>query len=198
MCLSFTLLFSSHFNLYSVLNLFFHVDNAKANITCASANRGVLVSGRIHSSLTTSTTRRLLKSSSRRNPATKTGCRRTCVTRDSTMRPSGKRSLHHCPFMSDKNQRTEDKAYHSYEESLLPTQSFFAHSRTGRPVHELSSLSSCSRKKPSRKMENETIRILLERQKKSKFTLILQPRFKDTNFKYPGIEWNYRVSAKRN
>ena len=34
----------------SVLNLFFHVDNAKANITCASANRGVLLSGRIHSS----------------------------------------------------------------------------------------------------------------------------------------------------
>ena len=29
-CLSFTLLFSSHFYVYSVLNLFFHVDNAKA------------------------------------------------------------------------------------------------------------------------------------------------------------------------
>ena len=57
------------------------------------------------------------------------------------------------------------QAYHSYEESLLPTQSFFAHSRTVRPVHELSSLSSCSREKPSREMENETIRILLERQK---------------------------------
>ena len=51
------------------------------------------------SSLTTSTTRRLLKSSSRRNPATKTGCLRTCVARNSTMRPSGKRSFHHCPFM---------------------------------------------------------------------------------------------------
>ena len=37
------------------------------------------------------------------------------------------------------------QAYHSYEESLLPAQSFFAHFRTGRPVHELSSLSSCSR-----------------------------------------------------
>ena len=79
------------------------------------------------------------------------------------------------------------QAYHSYEESLLPTQSFFAHSRTVRPVHELSSLSSCSREKQSRKMENETIRILLERQK-SKFSLILEPRLKDTNFKYPGIK----------
>ena len=56
------------------------------------------------------------------------------------------------------------QAYHSHEESLLPAQSFFAHSRTWRPVHELSSLSSC-REKPSREMENETIRILFKRQK---------------------------------
>ena len=56
------------------------------------------------------------------------------------------------------------QAYHSHEESLLPAQSFFAHSRTGRPVHELSSLSSC-KEKPSREMENETIRILFEKQK---------------------------------
>ena len=32
-----------------------------------------------------------------------------CLTRNSTMRPSGKRSLHHCSFRSEKNQRTEDK-----------------------------------------------------------------------------------------
>ena len=49
MCLSFTYLFSSHFYLYSDLNSF-HVDNAKANNPCASANRGVLPVGRIHSS----------------------------------------------------------------------------------------------------------------------------------------------------
>ena len=53
------------------------------------------------------------------------------------------------------------QTYHSHEESLLPAQSFFAHSRTQRPVHELSS---CGQK-PSGKMENERIRILLERQK---------------------------------
>ena len=53
------------------------------------------------------------------------------------------------------------QAYHSYEESLLPAQSFFTHARTGRPVHELSS---CSQKS-SRETENERIRILLERQK---------------------------------
>ena len=28
------------------------------------------------------------------------------------------------------------QAYHSYEESSLPAQSFFAHSRTGRPVQQ--------------------------------------------------------------
>ena len=58
------------------------------------------------------------------------------------------------------------QAYHSFEESLLPSQSLsVCHARTGRPVHELSSLSSRSREKPSRDSENERIRILLERQK---------------------------------
>ena len=60
--------------------------------------------------------------------------------------------------------RISGQAYHSHEEKLLPAQSFFAHSRTGRPVHELSSLSS-RREKPSREMENGTIMILLKRQK---------------------------------
>ena len=53
------------------------------------------------------------------------------------------------------------QAYHSHEEILLPAQSFFAHTRTGRPVHELSS---CQKRKSSRDLENEQIRILLERQ----------------------------------
>ena len=44
------------------------------------------------------------------------------------------------------------QAYHSDEESLLPAQSFFTHTRTGRPVHELSS---CQKRKSSREMENE-------------------------------------------
>ena len=58
------------------------------------------------------------------------------------------------------------QAYQYYKESLVPAQSLsVCHTRTGRPVHELSSLSSCSRKKPSRDSENERIRILLERQK---------------------------------
>ena len=48
------------------------------------------------------------------------------------------------------------QACHSFEESLLQAQSFsVCHSKTGRPAHELSSLSSCSKEKPSRDSENE-------------------------------------------
>ena len=80
------------------------------------------------------------------------------------MRTSGKRYLHHCSTQERGESGDRSQAYHSNEESLLPAQSFFAHSRTERPVHELISLCSC-REKPSREMENETIRILLEKQK---------------------------------
>ena len=56
------------------------------------------------------------------------------------------------------------QTYHSHEESLLPAQSSFAHTRTVRPAHELSS---CQKRKSSREMENERIRILLERQERA-------------------------------
>ena len=72
--------------------------------------------------------------------------------RNSTMRFSEKRYFHHCSFRSEKNQRTGDSAYHSHEESLLPAQSFFAHTRTERPIYELSS---CQKRKSSRDLENE-------------------------------------------
>ena len=73
------------------------------------------------------------------------------------------------PLFIQEREESSDRrqAYHSDEESLLPTQSFFAHSRTGRRVHELSSLSSCR--------ENETIRI--------KFSLFSEPRFRNMNLK---------------
>ena len=72
------------------------------------------------------------------------------------------RTLSSPMFIQEANLR---QAYHSFEESLLPSQSLsVCHVRTGRLVDEFSSLSSC-REKPSREMENETIRILLERQK---------------------------------
>ena len=53
------------------------------------------------------------------------------------------------------------QTYHSHEESLLPAQSFFTRTRTGRLLHELSS---GQKRKSSRDLENERIRILLERQ----------------------------------
>ena len=84
---------------------------------------------------------------------------------NSTMRPSGKRSLHHCSFRSEKNQRTEDKLITLVKKVCCQLSLFVCHSRTGRPVHELSSLSSCSREKPNRDSEDERIRILFERQK---------------------------------
>ena len=72
-------------------------------------------------------------------------------------------------FIQERGESADRRqAYHSLEESLLPTQSLFAHSRTVRPLHELSSLSSCTEKQ-SREMENETIRILQERQKEQIF-----------------------------
>ena len=55
------------------------------------------------------------------------------------MRMSEKRHLHHSSFRSEKKPANLRLAYHSYEESLLPTQSFFAHTSTERPVYEPSS-----------------------------------------------------------
>ena len=61
------------------------------------------------SSSTTSTTQRLLQRSSRTHPATQIQSLRTRAMRNSTMRLSEKRYLHHRSFMSEKNQRTRDK-----------------------------------------------------------------------------------------
>ena len=56
------------------------------------------------------------------------------------------------------------QTYHSQEESLLPAQSFFKRTSTERPVYEPSSNLS-QKRKSSRDLENERVRILLERQK---------------------------------
>ena len=55
------------------------------------------------------------------------------------------------------------QTYHSHEESLLPAQSFFTRASTGRPVYEPSSALS-QKRKSSRDLDNEQIRILFERQ----------------------------------
>ena len=74
------------------------------------------------------------------------------------------------------------QTYHSHEESLLPAQSFFTRTSTGRPVYEPSSDLS-QKRKSSRDLANERIRILLERQKKNKFLLKSDLRSRSTNFK---------------
>ena len=54
------------------------------------------------------------------------------------------------------------QAYHSHEESFFASSVLFRTQVRGRPIYELSS---CQKPKLSREMENERIRILLERQK---------------------------------
>ena len=78
------------------------------------------------------------------------------------MRPLGKRSLHHGSFRSEKNQRTEDKLITLMKKVCCQLSLFFAHTSMGRPENE-PSLS--QKRKCGRDMENETIRILLEKLK---------------------------------
>ena len=60
--------------------------------------------------------------------------------------------------------------YHSHEESLLPAQSFFTRTSTGRPVFGPSSGPNLSLKRiSSHDLGNEQIQILLERQKEQIF-----------------------------
>ena len=72
------------------------------------------------------------------------------------------------------------QAYHSNEESLLPAQSFFAHSRTERPVHELGSLSSCRENQVAKSKTRQSGFSLND---KSKFSLIVEQRFTNTSSK---------------
>ena len=71
------------------------------------------------------------------------------------------------------------QTYHSHEESLLTAQSFFIPTSTERPVYEPSSNLS-QKRKSSRDLENERIRILLGRQKKKQ--ILAEVRSVITNF----------------
>ena len=74
------------------------------------------------------------------------------------------------------------QAYHSHEESLLPAQSFFTRTSTGRPVHEPSSDFS-QKRKSSRDLENGLLK-----DKKSKFLVMSDLRSRNTIFKPSLIE----------
>ena len=114
-------------------------------------------------SLTTSTNQRLLKSSSR--SIQRYGAL-LLVWRGTRRRDHRQSALF--TTVHSGGRRTSGPKTSLFEESLLPAQSFpVCLASTGRLVHELSSPSSRSREKPSRDSENERIRILLERQKRT-------------------------------
>ena len=147
MCLSFTFLFPFHFYLYSVLNLFFHVDNAKAMIPCASANWRVLLSGRIHSS------HRLWAQAPWRLPPLRDYCKDLpgwirrrgygalvlvwCRARRWDHRESAIFTTVHSG--ARRTSEPETSLSLSWRMFVAISVLFFAHTRTGRPVHELSS-----------------------------------------------------------
>ena len=153
------------------------------------------------SSLTTSTTQRLLKWSSRKNPATKIRSPRTCVTRNSTMRPSGKRYLFQCSFRNEENQRTEDNLI-TLVKKVCCQLSSFSHTQ--------------ERRDPCTKLvEANKNQVVKWKMKESGFFLLERPKKANSRWrenrdsekrissrfwwkKYSRIEWNYRVSAKRN
>ena len=77
---------------------------------------------------------------------------------------SEKRYLHNCSLRSKKNQRTRDKLTILMKKVCHQLSPCFTRTSTVKPVYETSSNFS-QKRKSSRDLENEQIRILLERQK---------------------------------
>ena len=133
------------------------------------------------SSLTTSTTRRLLKSSSVTNPATR--CPRTCSTRNSTTRPSAERSLHHCSFRSEKNQRTVDKLITLVKKVRCQLSPFLCVTQErGDPCTNLVRQVRAAEKTTSPTQKTSEPGFSMN-DKKSKFSLIVELRFTNTSSK---------------
>ena len=129
-------LFSSLSYLYSDLHSFFHVDSAKGNNCCAFAQWGVLHPGDFPSShrLWANVLEIFQEESGDIDTEPSYWC--DAELDDDTI---GK-ALSSPLFIQEREEPADrGQAYHSHEESLLSPQSFFAHARTGRPVHELSS-----------------------------------------------------------
>ena len=77
------------------------------------------------------------------------------------MRPSGRRYLHHCSFRSEKNQRTGDKLITLMKKVCCQLSPFSHTQERGDPYTNSVRV---KKRKSSGEMENERIRILLERQ----------------------------------
>ena len=155
-CLSFLF-----FNLDTDLHLFFHVDNAKAHHPCASANRPTGYKPKLPDDFHHSETTELIFQEESVDKDTVPSYLFDAEHDDETIG----RALSSPLFIQEREEPANRRqAYHSFEENLLPAQSFsVCHSGTERPVHELRSLSSPSscREKPSLEMEDETVRTLL-------------------------------------
>ena len=168
--LSVVYLFSSTLYLHSDLHSFFHVNSAKGNTCCAFAWWGVLPPYDIPSSHKFwahvlndshySETAEMIFKEESGDKDTEPSYSCDAELDDEII---GK-ALSSPLFTQEREEPANRRqAYHSHEESLLPAQSFFTRTSTGRPVHEPSL---CKKKKSSREMENERMRILLERQKR--------------------------------
>ena len=133
-CLSISYLFSSHFYLYSDLNSFFHVDNAKANNPCAPPTEESCPLA--ESTLPTGYEPKLLDDfhysetsamvfqdeSGDKDAVPSYLC--DAELADETI---GK-ALSSPLFLQEREEPADRRqAYHSHEECLLPAQSFFAH-----------------------------------------------------------------------
>ena len=82
-------------------------------------------------------------------------------------------------FNQDREEPADRRQAHSFEESLLPAQSFFAHTSTGKRVYELSS---CQNENQVATWKTKESGFSLN-DKKSKFSLILEQRFTTTSSK---------------
>ena len=93
-----------------------------------------------------------------RNPRSRMGPRMTSSTMTT---PSAWRSLHHCSPRSEEMRRAVDELITLLTKVCRPV----SRRLSGRPVDEFDSLISNVRENPRRSLENEQIRILLERQR---------------------------------
>ena len=137
-------------------------------------------------SSTISTTQRPLKSSSRSNPATRGP--RTFMTRRSVTFPSAERSLHHCSLRSEKIQRAVDKLITLLNKVCCQVSPFLCVTQEwGDPCTNLvRQVRAAEQNQVATKKTSESGFSLND--KKSKFSLILEQRCRNTNFRPIMIE----------
>ena len=108
------------------------------------------------------------------------------------------RYLHHCSFRSEKNQRIGDKLI-SLMKKVCCQLSHFSHTQVRGDSYMILVRAKNESKVAKWKTKESGFSL---KDKKSKFSLKSEPRSRSTPIlikkKYPGIEWNYWVSAEGN